>query len=142
MTTNSNTETLNLTSQLGKLLCFISDVATAIRMHTPYNGRYEPRDPAHALDVLWLADSLHNFATLGRMVRGGSPTDIKFACDMLLRQFALYRKDKGASQLKGDPKATFERNVQLANLDDGVTVITEILDAITPYLATHHPANA
>lgn len=133
MTENATAETLNLTPQLGRLLFFISDVATAIRMHTPYNGRYDAANPVHALDVLYLADSIHNFSMLGRALAGGSVLDIQFSCDLLVRQFARYRQDNQVS-VKGDPKATFERNGDLANLDQGLLILNEIRSAIQQYL--------
>jgi hypothetical protein len=116
---------LNVTPEAGRLLDYVGRVALAIRMNSPYNGLYDPTDPQHAQDVMWLADALHGFSLLGNALQGGDPDKIEKACDELLHSYQLYeRTDTG---FKSEPGPTFERQLWLT-LGEGREILMAIRD--------------
>lgn len=123
---------LDLTSELARLLNYTAEVATAIRMNSPYNGCYEPANPQHGNDVMWLADCLHNFGMLGRAIQGADPKGIDFACDMLLQAYERYGQDSYSDIVKGDPQGAFERNTELFSLAEGMRIFMDIKAKVSP----------
>lgn len=123
--------TLDLTPELTRLLNFTASVAIAIRMNSAYNSQsaHSPNTPH---DVMWLADSLHNFDMLGRAIESGEATNIEFACDQLLRAYESYtRTDTG---LKSEPNATFERNAQRVTLKEAQDIFRDIKTKVRGYV--------
>lgn len=114
----------NFTPELGHLLCFTAEVATAIRLYSAYNQcdiddikQFAPED------VLWLSDCLHNFGVLGEAVSGGDVEQINFACDMLINAYRNYSVDK---EYYRPSRPSFERNANRFLLQEGI----EIFEAI------------
>ncbi|MDG5824386.1 hypothetical protein MRX58_13150 (plasmid) [Xylella fastidiosa subsp. pauca] len=61
---------INVNLELGRLLNYVADVAKAIRMNSPYNGKYKDLAPHEVgLDVMQLANSLHCLGRLGMLSR-------------------------------------------------------------------------
>lgn len=118
---------INATSELGRLLVFVADVATAIRMNSPYNGAYLDRDPREVgLDVMWLADALHCLDRLGRAIQAADNKETVAACDSLLSYYTMFTEGTQGKNMKGDPKATFERFGHLCNPHQAMAVFAEI----------------
>lgn len=129
---------LDLTEELGLLLIYIADVATAIRLHSAYTGGNPygalpvelyptevPPQQQSLNDVMWLSDSLHNFDRLGRAIQEQSTTKIVAACDMLIQQYQeLYIVGKNG--LKSDPKTTFDLHAHLVPLADAIAIFETI----------------
>lgn len=115
----------NFTWEAARLLGYAGRVATAIRMNTPYSGEYDPRGSHHAVDVMWLSDSLHHFERLGHALQESNLQTIEDTCNSLL---AIY-KDYGRSDtgMKSEPVATFERQT-LFRLDECRATLTELRD--------------
>jgi len=72
MTSSLEKQSIDFLSEIGRLLIWISDVATAIRMNSAYSNIHlqKAREPGKvnqiAHDVMWLSDALHNFSLLGK----------------------------------------------------------------------------
>ncbi|MBN3761199.1 hypothetical protein [Burkholderia sp. Ac-20365] len=113
---------LNLSQELARLLNYTADVATAIRMNTPYNGAYDERNVEHAKDVMWLADSLHNFGVLGRAIERDDIHAVVAACDVLTDAYQRYRE--GDVGPKGDPVGAFRRG--MLKLEEGLAIFADI----------------
>jgi hypothetical protein len=117
----------NATFELGRLLAYVAEVATAIRLNSPYRGDYESRDPREVgLDVMWLADSLHCLDRLGRAIQSADTTEIVAACDALLSYYGMFTEGAQGKSMKGDPKATFERYGHLCTPQQAMSVFAEI----------------
>lgn len=119
----------NYSAELGRLLVYIANVATAIRKNSAYNESYgyENRENL-ALDVMWLADSLHCLDRLGRALLGAPESEIIEACDSLIGYYRLFTEgpDAGRGKLKGDPKASIERYEGLFSPQEAIEVFSEI----------------
>lgn len=117
---------LNLTIELTNLLTFVSNVATAIRMNSPYNGQYDTKKLEHGYAVLWFSDCLHNFEMLSNAIQQEYLKGIVFSCDTLISIYENYTANN-LVESKGNPKVVFEKyNRGLFTLNDGI----EILNAI------------
>lgn len=77
-------------AQLGRLLNFVADMATAIRLNSAYRGVQTGPDEQASLDVMWLSDSLHNFNQLGRALEGGDVALVIGACEALKSYYELF----------------------------------------------------
>lgn len=131
-------QSLNLTEELGQLLIYIANVATAIRLHSaytdgnPYGALPKELYPAETSpqqqslnDVMWLSDSLHNFDYLGRAIQERNVGMIVAACDMLIKQYQeLYIA--GNNRLKSDPKTTFDLHAHLVPLTGAIAIFESI----------------
>ncbi len=124
--------TPDLTTELARLIAFTAEVATAIRMNSPYNGQYDRENPQHGYDVMWLADSLHNFLMLGQAIEGGDANAIAFACDMLTDSYDRYGHPPGDARVKGDPQGAFARHRQHFALEEGRTIFADIKAKVLP----------
>lgn len=117
----------DVTPELGRLLVFIADVATAIRKNSLYAGDYESRDPREVgLDVMWLADSLHCFDRLGRALQSGDAKTIEAASEALFGYYGMFIDGADGKGLKGDPKATFQRYEHLCNANEARAALDAI----------------
>ncbi len=124
--------TLNFTKELAQLMRFVGDTATAIRMYSAYSGgspsTYLHRDenPQRDLvELMFLADALHHFTTLGRVLEIAEPDEVMCVCDEILRNFADYSIDKpdfGSRQAK----PVFEAWKGLVQLDEARSAIAAI----------------
>jgi len=130
----------NYSAELGRLLVYIADVATAIRKNSAYNDShsYENRENL-ALDVMWLADSLHCLDRLGRALLGAPESEIIEACNSLIGYYQLFTEGPypGTSKLKGDPKASIERYEGLFSPHEAIEIFRAIRSKATgngPYL--------
>lgn len=119
----------NLTEELARLLIFTASVATAIRMYSAYNQAGDRHEDAPN-DLMWLSDSLHNFDMLGNAILGGTPGNILFACDSLLRSFQGYQEVFPESTRQAKP--TFERNAQRIQLKDAMAIFIDIRAKVLP----------
>lgn len=119
---------IDMSWELGRLLVYIGDVATAIRMNSPYNGAYLDRDPREVgLDVMWLSDSLHSLDRLGHAIQSGEPGAVVEACDALLHYYRMFTDGVPAgTKLKGDPKAAIERYGHLFRPSEAMAIFTDI----------------
>lgn len=114
----------NFTPELGRLLGFTAEVATAIRLYSAYNQCDTDNIKQFAQeDVLWLSDCLHNFGLLGETVSGGNVVQINFACDMLIKSYRSYSVDNKNYR---PSRLSFERNANRFSLQEGI----EIFEAI------------
>lgn len=108
--------------ELAALLEHTARTAIAIRQHSPYSrpaGLSEP--PENQYDLLWLADSLHNFDSLGRAIIEQNPDRIVFACDLLSSLYQRYGSEKNNS------KGTFERARKYGiSLDHAIDLFNQI----------------
>lgn len=116
------TAQLNFTSELAQLMQFAGETATAIRMYSAYSGG-SPSNHLHvpydrdreALDLMFLADALHHFSSLGWALQKADSARIVEVCDELLRAFSLY--DIECPELGGrQGKPTFDRWKHLVDL--------------------------
>ena len=111
----------------GRLLVYIADVATAIRLNSPYRGDYAIRDPREVgFAVMWLADSLHCFDRLGRALLSGDVSEIVSACDSLSSYYRMFTDGVRGSGAKGDPKASFKRYGHLCRPTEAMAVFSDI----------------
>lgn len=121
----------NYSAELGRLLVYIADVATAIRTNSAYNEGhcYQNRENL-ALDVMWLSDSLHCLDRLGRALLGAPESEIIEACDSLIGYYRLFTEgpDAGTGKLKGDPKASIERYEGLFSPQEAIDIFSAIRD--------------
>lgn len=116
----------DLNSELGRLIVYVADVATAIRKNSPYNESYYRQNPESGLDVMWLADSLHCFDRLSRAIQSGSSKEIIAACDSLIGYYQLFTDGPGEFECKGDPKASIERYQGLFQAQDALALFAAI----------------
>ncbi len=108
--------------ELASLLEHSARTAIAIRQHSAHlhsAGNSEP--PESQCDLLWLADSLHNFDALGQAIIEQNPDRVVFACDLLITVYKRYGSEKNSS------KNTFER---AKKYDISLTQVLGILDQI------------
>lgn len=118
---------IDVTHELGRLLVFIADVATAIRTNSLYAGDYESRDPHEVgLDVMWLSDSLHCFDRLGQALQSGDGKAIEAASEGLFGYYGMFIDGADGKGLKGDPKGTFERYGHLCNANEARAALEAI----------------
>lgn len=120
----------DISFELGRLLVFTAEVATAIRMNSAYNEAYRSRDPRDiGLDVMWLSESLHCFDRLGRAIQADNRKEVVDACDSLLSYYRMFTDGvpEGA-RLKGDPKAVFERYSHLCHPQEAIEIFIGIRD--------------
>lgn len=119
--------TIDISKELGRLLVYISEVATAIRLNSAYRGDYESRDRREVgLDVMWLSDSLHCLDRLGQAIQIGDVKEIIGSCDSLLGYYSMFMEGAKGRDLKGDPKAVMERYGHLCNPQTAMAVFTDI----------------
>lgn len=118
---------IDVSTELARLLVFVADVATAIRLNSPYRSDYLHRGPQEVgLDVMWLSDSLHCLDQLGRAIQADSPRVIIEACDDLLKYYRTFTEGVKGGGMAGDPKAVFERYSHLGNPRAAMTVFAAI----------------
>ncbi len=120
---------VNFSNELGELLVFISKIATAIRMNTPYNSKYKNltnRD----IDVLNFSELLSEFNSLGASLAGGDVNEVRKSCDILLS----FRLSKNSSNptIKS-LMDTFERwgkgsEFNIVSQDEGIKILERIRD--------------
>ncbi|WP_424196606.1 hypothetical protein ACMYR3_16990 (plasmid) [Ampullimonas aquatilis] len=124
----------NFTSELALLMKFTGDTATAIRMYSAYTGG-SPSNSTHipydrereALDLMFLADALHHFSTLGHALQEANPARLVQTCDRLLRSFSHYDTEYPGLGRR-QPKPTFERWRQTIDLNMARKAIAGIRD--------------
>lgn len=126
---------IDLTDELARLLSYTAGVAIAIRLNSAYRSDYKEQNPQHGYDVMWLADSLHNFDMLARAIQESNSAEIARACDMLLSFYAMYTHGPTEGN-KGDPQGSFARHARYANLDEALAVFKAIKAKVTPRLVT------
>ena len=114
----------NFTPELGRLLRFTAEVATAIRLYSAYNQCDIDNIKQFAQeDILWLSDCLHNFGLLGETVSGGDVVQINFACDMLIKSYRSYSTDNKNYR---PSRLSFERNANRFSLQEGIAIFEAI----------------
>jgi hypothetical protein len=115
---------INLSNELARLLTFISDVATAIRLYSDYNQGDINYIKLHTgIDVLWLSDCLHGFGNLSNAILNNNVEQIVFACDDLKRSYEGYLIDKTDWR---PSRASFERHAGLFSLQEGIDIFESI----------------
>ena len=118
---------IDISWEIGRLLIYIAELGTAIRLNSPYRGDYESRDPREVgLDVMWLSDSLQCLDRLGLAIQADDPKKIVAECDALLSYYRMFTDGVQGKSLKGDPKATFERYAHLFRPQEAIAVFTDI----------------
>lgn len=116
---------IDLTKELGELLGFVANMATAIRMNSAYSPiNLENR----AVDVMWLADSLHNFDSISLAVLEGQPEHIHSMTTSLISTYKWYMNPTNVDSYRGNPNDTFERWKHLVSLEKGVEILQIIAD--------------
>ena len=107
---------MNYTAELALLMRYTGATAIAIRMYSAYNSGGDPSrflrvpyDPKRdSVDLMFLADSLHNFGALGRALQEEVPARVIEACNHLLSTFSEYDQEiSGVGRRQAKP--TFER---------------------------------
>lgn len=133
---------LDFTAELAQLMKFTGETATAIRMYSAYSGGSPsdyldvPRDQElEAVDLMFLADSLHHFSTLGWALEEGNAARIVKVCDELLRNFSHYDSERPEFGLR-QAKLTFERWRQLVDLTMAREAMSGIRNKAAAVLAT------
>lgn len=117
----------NFDSDLGHLLVYISEVATAIRLNSAYSGNCMQMDQRQvSLDVMWLSDSLHNLDRLGHAIESGSPQEISNACEVEIDYYKKTILDSQHSSWKGDPKGSFQRYDHIIKPQQALNIFTSI----------------
>lgn len=99
---------IDYTQELAQILKFTGAAATAIRMYSAYGGgrvsAYLGRKPnaeLEAIELMFLADALHNFQGLGLALESRDPTLVLRSCEDLLQNYAEYfidRPERGLRQ--------------------------------------------
>lgn len=118
---------IDVSWELGRLLVYVADVATAIRLNSPYGSDYKDRDLCEVgFDVLHLSDSLHCLDRLGRAIQSGDSRSIVMTCDALLSHYRTFMEGAQGRGEKGDPKASFERYGHLCRPQEAMAVFTDI----------------
>lgn len=119
--------TIDATQELGRLLVYMADVATAIRSNSPYRGDYVSRDPREVgLDVMWLSDSLHCLDRLGSAIQAGEAKEIIDACDSLLHYYGIFVDGVHSHRNKGCPKEVMDRYGHLCDPQAAMAVFSQI----------------
>ena len=123
---------LNLTAELALLMKFTGDTATAIRMYSAYSGGSPanylqvPCDrDREAIDLMFLADSLHHFNVLGCALQEANPSLIVQVCERLLYNFSHYDTERPEFGIR-QAKPTFERWRELVDLNMAKDALTSI----------------
>lgn len=99
----------DFTPELIDLVNFMSNVATSIRMHTPYSGKTRCESAEdHCKHVLWLADSIHSFHGLTYAIAHGSAHDVIFAANRIMDRYREYMTVGGKNQWVTNPMLTFK----------------------------------
>jgi len=118
---------IDLTNELANLLEFVASVGIAIRMNSAYNeaSQYNPHKD---VDVMYLADSIHNLDILGRSIEEGRKDKIMSACEELISTFKHYLSPLPPNaRMKGDPKSSFERNGDYLHLPCAIDILETIM---------------
>ena len=133
---------LNFTVELAQLMKFTGETATAIRMYSAYSGGspstylHRHEDPKRdSVELMFLADALHHFTSLGYAVEAVDPTEVVSVCDRLLAVFAKYGIEKpehGARQAK----PVFEAWKGLVSLDEVTAALSAMRTKAQSHLAT------
>lgn len=130
----------DFTPELTQLMKFTGETATAIRLYSAYSGGSpsayldRPADPKRdAVDLMFLADALHHFLTLGLVLERGNPKEIVDACDRLLLSYSDYdteRPEFGPRQAK----PTFETWRDTVRLLDARAALSSIRQKAATFL--------
>jgi hypothetical protein len=127
------TNSLDFTPELAQLIKFAGRTATAIRMYSAYNplgyenGFFQGRsvDPARSpVDLMFLADALHHFESIGIEIERAEPSRIVETCDYLLKIYMQYQVESTHDSHQSKP--TFEFWAHLVNLGAVVEALTRI----------------
>ena len=97
---------LDFTPELADLVSFMSRVAIAIRMHTPYNTRRRGSAEDNNKHILWLADSIHSFGNLADAIKVGNIQSIIFEVGSNIDCYRMYMTVGG--KWVSDPMLTFK----------------------------------
>ena len=95
---------IDYSADLCRLLDFVSETATGIRMNSAYN-RASEFEPNARVDAMWLSDALHNLGVIGRAIISGDEAQVVRACDQQIRIFQQYQSDSTGH----NSKASFDR---------------------------------
>ena len=117
-------ETGRFAVEQAKLLSFVAKMAVAIRMNSPYSAVHQDCSTAPT-DVMWLADSLHNFDVLGRAIEAGKSDGITFACNHLIEMYEDYLQDGNPSR-PNPARASFSRWGHLVDLGEALEIFQAI----------------
>ena len=88
------------------MVAFMSRVAIAIRMHTPYNTRRRGSAEDNNKHILWLADSIHSFGNFTDAIKVVNIQGIIFEVDSNIDRYRTYMGV--GSKWVSDPILTFK----------------------------------
>jgi hypothetical protein len=117
---------INFYPELGRLLVFIADTATAIRLNSAYSDYQYIDRKESPFDVMWLSDSLHLLNYLGVALQSGDTNKIISACDSLIDKYHKYTDESKQVDWKSKPKDCFDKWKNLCRLDLAIEAFTEI----------------
>jgi hypothetical protein len=129
----------DLTFECGELLKFVSNVAIDIRLYSAYsNGIWHDGkgqmfnslgDPNTPLDLMYLADILHNLWNVGDAIQSGNAEKIIRACAAHIEIFEAYlgkNPAKLCKNMKGNPTDTFQRHKDYVDLEGAIQLFKKI----------------
>lgn len=121
-------QNVDLTLELTQLLDFAAGVGVAIRMYSSYAKSY-PRKVSEqeGIDLMFLADSIHNLPMLTTAIVQKNPSQIIFACDALAGAFNQYLTDIPKYGIRQAFK-TFNSEANKAHVD--LSSVIKTLEAI------------
>lgn len=124
---------IEMTEELADLVLFMSSVAMAIRMHTPYRHRTRCEDAKeHGKHVLWLADSIHHFDELAESIKKNDIERLGRSVNYIISRYKEYRTVGG--KWVSDPMETFKERPSIPDgglydgwvLEEGLRVLERI----------------
>ncbi|WP_047257957.1 hypothetical protein [Chromobacterium subtsugae] len=127
-----NSQELNLTSELARLLYYTAHIATTIRQHSKQaTGR------THRLrngkDIWQLADTLHNFDLLGHAILANNPQTMLRVCDLLLKDYQRYIERYAVPLANVETSGNIKAGNYMVDLQEGMEIITEIKTRVRPF---------
>lgn len=117
---------LNLTHELSKLIGFLSEVSTTIRMNSSFNkASIDHFDTPSA--VMSLSDMMHNLWQISVV------TDLKTYFNNVCKQIAYWKEHESAIEEARRLNDTFDR----WTVQEGIDILTRIKMIVQTQLATH-----
>lgn len=129
---------MNFNQEFSRLLTYISDVSSAIRLNSPYRAGpagyadFPPEEIGN--NVMWLADSLHKLHILGEAIGSGDSKRIVDTCDTLMAYYRLFFVDEmtpGTSFRGGsNPKVVMERFSTMFKVQTALQIFADIRNKV------------
>lgn len=103
----------DITKELGQLLFYTGEAATAIRKYSPYGKHFSDITLQDSQDIFWISEMLHHFSSIGEAAKEKNFYDLYYQCKRVLMQLN-FNTERIHSHHLGIPEDTFNDKNGLA----------------------------